>query len=52
MMLVLWIEDAFSHCPGVCHIVYGVWGGVVPFDMYLDYDEDIDNLVERASCFC
>ena len=25
---------------------------VVPFGMYLDYDEDIDILVGLASCFC
>ena len=65
MMLVLWIENVFSHGPGVCHIVYGVWGGyrralpfspfilcVVPFGTYLDDDEDIGILVELASCFC
>ena len=63
-MLVLWIENVFSHGPGVCHIVYGVWGGyrtalpfspfilcVVPFGTYLDNDEDIGILVELASCF-
>ena len=65
MMLVLWIENVFSHGSDVCHIVYGVWGGyrralpfpllflcVVPFGMYLDNDEDISILVELASCFC
>ena len=25
---------------------------VVPFGMYLDYDEDISILLELASCFC
>ena len=27
MILVLWIENVFNHGSGVCHIVYGVWGG-------------------------
>ena len=34
MLMVLWIEDVFSHGLGVCHIVYDVWGGyrrAVPF---------------------
>ena len=65
MILVLWIENVFSHGSGVCHIVYGVWGGyrralpfsppflcVVPFGMYLDDDEGIRILVELASSFC
>ena len=65
MMLVLWIEGVFSHGLGVCHIVYGVWVVieqlcpspflflcVVPFGTYLDDYEDIDFLVEFASCFC
>ena len=64
MMLVLWIAGVFRHDSGVCHIVYGVWGGyrgalpfspfilcVVPFGMYLDDDEDIGILVELALCF-
>ena len=36
MMLVLWIENVFSHGSGVCHIVYGVWGGyrrALPFSL-------------------
>ena len=65
--VVLWIENVFSHGLGVFHIVYDVWGGyrralpfspfiflflcVVPFGMNLDYDEDIDILVELALCF-
>ena len=65
MILVLWIENVFSHGSGVSHIVYGVWGGyrralpfspfifsVVPFGMYLDYDENIGIFAELASCFC
>ena len=64
-MLVLGIDDVFNHGSGVCHILYGVWGGyrralpfspfilcVVPFGTYLDDDEDIVILVELASCFC
>ena len=38
MMLVLQIEDAFSHCPGVCHIVNGVWGiyrRALPFSPFI-----------------
>ena len=27
VVLVLFIENVFSHGSGVCHIVYGVWGG-------------------------
>ena len=27
MILVLPIENVFSHGLGVCHIVYGIWGG-------------------------
>ena len=63
--LVLWIAGVFRHDLGVCHIVYGVWGGyrrALPFSpfifmcgtigMYLDDDEDISILVELASCFC
>ena len=26
MIMVLWIENVFSHGSGVCHIVYDVWG--------------------------
>ena len=26
MILVLWVENVFSHGSGVCHNVYGVWG--------------------------
>ena len=61
MRLVLWIAGVFRHDSGVCHIVYGVWGGyrralpfspfilvVVPFGTYLDDDEDISILVELA----
>ena len=64
-ILVLWIENVFSHGLGVCHIVYGdgvvieercpsplLFLCVVPFGLYLDYDEDIDILVGLASCFC
>ena len=61
MMLVLWIENVFSHGSGVCHIVYDVWGGyrrALPFSPFifmhgtcLDDDEDIGILVEFASCF-
>ena len=64
MILVLWIENVLSHGSGVCHIVYGfgvvieelcpsplLFLCVVPFGMYLGYDEDIDILVELASCF-
>ena len=65
MILVLWIEDVFSHDSGVCHIIYGIgvlieelcpspllFLCVVPFGMYLDDDEDISILVELVSCFC
>ena len=65
MILVLWIENVFSPGSGVCHNVYGVWGGyrralsfspfilcVVPFGTYPDDDEDIDVLVELASWLC
>ena len=66
MMLVLGIEDVFSHGSGVCHIVYGVWGDyrrALPFSPFIFmcgtiwyvsgyYDEDISILVELASCFC
>ena len=67
MILVLWIEGVFSHDSGVCHFVYGVWGGyrralpfppppplflcVVPLGTYLNDGEDIGILVEFASCF-
>ena len=65
MILVLWIENVFSHGSGVL-ILYMAFGVVieercpspllflcvVPFGMYLDYDEDIDILVGLASCFC
>ena len=27
MKLALWIENVFSQVSGVCHIVYGVYGG-------------------------
>ena len=40
MMLVLWIENAFSHGLGVCHIVYGVRGGYrrsLPFSSFYFY---------------
>ena len=62
--VVLQIENVFGHGLGVCHIVYGVWVVIevlcpspllflcmVPFRMYLDYDEDIGILVELALCF-
>ena len=63
MILVPWIGNVLSHGLGVCHIVYGVWGGyiralpfspflcVVPSGTYLDDDEDIGILVELASWF-
>ena len=64
MILVLWIENVFSHGSGVCHIVYDIWGGyrrALPFSpfifmcgticTYLDDDEDIGILVELALCF-
>ena len=60
-ILVLWIENVFSHGLGVCHIVYGVGVVieelcpspllilfVVPLCTYLDDDEDIRILVELA----
>ena len=43
MMLVLGIEDVFSHGSGVCGTIWYVSGY---------YDEDISILVELASCFC
>ena len=65
MIMVLWIENVFSHGSGVCHIymAFGVvieelfpsphlFLCVVPFGMYLEYDENIDILVGLASCFC
>ena len=65
MMLVLWIENVFSHGSGV-FILYMAFGVVieelcpspllflcvVPFGTYLDDDEDIGILVGLASCFC
>ena len=61
LILVLWIENVFSHGLGVCHIVYGVGVVieelcaspllilcVVPFGTYLDDGEDISILVELA----
>ena len=64
VILVLWIENVFSHGSGVV-ILYMAFGVVIeelcpspllflceiPFGMYLDYDEDIDILVGLASCF-
>ena len=64
MMLLLWIENVFSHVLGVCHIVLSfglilkalpfplLFLYVVPFVTYLGDDEDIGILVEIASCFC
>ena len=64
VILVLWIENIFSR-GSVFVILYMAFGVVieelcpspllflcvVPFGMYLDYDEDIDILVGLASCF-
>ena len=38
MRLVLWIVGVFRHDLGVCHIVYGVWGGyrrALPFSPFI-----------------
>ena len=38
MRLVLWIAGVFRHDSGVCHIVYGVWGGyrrALPFSPFI-----------------
>ena len=40
MLLVLWIENVFSHSSDVCHIVYDVWGGyrrALPFSPFIFY---------------
>ena len=40
MMLVLWIENVFSHGADICHIVYGVLGDyrrALPFSPFYFY---------------